>query len=154
MDTTLKAFTYRSNGILNRLETDVYVYSDYNTHHPESSNKWKSLWDTGASNTCISHRVVEELNLIPIGKNQTRTANDFVDTDVYVIDILLPNHVSINNVSVFALDLYECDLLIGMDIIQLGDLSITNHMGHTQFSFRIPSMKHIDFVAEEKALRL
>ncbi len=154
MDSTLKAFTYKSNEILSRLETNVYVYSDYNTKHPEKSNEWKALWDTGASNTCISHRVVEELNLISVGKHQTRTANEFVDADVYMIDIILPNHVTINNVSVFALDLYECDLLIGMDIIRFGDFSVTNHSGHTQFSFRIPSIKHVDFVAEEKALRL
>ena len=73
-----------------------------------------------------------------------------VSFSLYMMDIILPNHVRINNVSVFVLDLYECDLLIGMDIIRFGDFSVTNHSGQTQFSFRIPSIKHVDFVAEEK----
>ena len=39
-----------------------------------------------------------------------------------------------------------CDALIGMDIITLGDFSITNHKGVTCMSFRLPSSHEIDYV--------
>ena len=39
-----------------------------------------------------------------------------------------------------------CDLLIGMDIINLGDFAITNKDGVTMLSFIMPSLNHIDFV--------
>lgn len=37
------------------------------------------------------------------------------------------------------------DILIGMDIIKLGDFAISNYKGQTQFSFRIPSQEHVDY---------
>ena len=38
------------------------------------------------------------------------------------------------------------DCLLGMDIISLGDFSITNFEGKTWLSFRIPSQHKVDFV--------
>ena len=40
------------------------------------------------------------------------------------------------------------DFIIGMDIIGIGDLAITNVGGHTCLSFRTPSLETIDYVAE------
>jgi uncharacterized protein YecA (UPF0149 family) len=37
-------------------------------------------------------------------------------------------------------------LLIGMDLISLGDFAVTNFAGKTVFSFRVPSVQMIDFV--------
>ena len=37
-------------------------------------------------------------------------------------------------------------ILIGMDIISLGDFSVSNFNGKTQFTFRIPSQAHTDYV--------
>lgn len=45
-------------------------------------------------------------------------------------------------------DLLGADVLIGMDVINNGDFSVTNHGGVTKFSFRMPSQNHIDFVAD------
>jgi hypothetical protein len=43
------------------------------------------------------------------------------------------------------------DILIGMDIITLGDFAITNANHRTVVSFRIPpDTKHIDFVATDE----
>ena len=38
------------------------------------------------------------------------------------------------------------DVLIGMDIMKIGDFAVTNHNGRTVFSFKVPSMESIDFV--------
>ena len=42
------------------------------------------------------------------------------------------------------------DILIGMDIIGVGDFAVTNRDGKTKFSFRLPSRADIDFVVEDK----
>jgi hypothetical protein len=40
------------------------------------------------------------------------------------------------------------DVLIGMDILGLGDFTVTHYGGKTTFSFCCPSRREIDFVAE------
>lgn len=42
------------------------------------------------------------------------------------------------------------DLLIGMDVISQGDMSITNFNGNTVMSFRVPSKVEVDFVSQLK----
>ena len=39
-----------------------------------------------------------------------------------------------------------CDVLIGMDIITLGDFAVTNRDGITVMSFRTPAQGRIDYV--------
>ena len=41
-----------------------------------------------------------------------------------------------------------------MDIIASGDFSVTNLDGKTIFSYRHPSIKHIDYVKEANALKV
>lgn len=67
---------------------------------------------------------------------------------MYVVDILLANEVRVTGVLVTAGNFQGADVLIGMDIISLGDLAITNWNSITKFSFRVPSIGHIDFVEE------
>lgn len=152
------AFTCKANGILNQLRTKVYIHSDSCTQFPDKSNEWDALWDTGATNSCISHRIVSDLNLVPDGMKTMYSATHEVTVNTYTVDIMLPNKVTINDVLVSEMNLKDCDLLIGMDIIKYGDFSVTNFDGNTSFSFRIPSIKHIDYVEEannmKKALKL
>ena len=67
---------------------------------------------------------------------------------------MLPNNVGVADVHVTeASNLGNCDVLIGMDIITLGDFTITQDNGCTIFSFRFPaSEKYIDFVEETNRL--
>lgn len=75
------------------------------------------------------------------------TANGLVDVNTYLINLTLPNKVTIENLSVTSSDLGDdVDLLIGMDVIKLGDFSITNTNNSTTFSFRIPSIEEINYV--------
>jgi hypothetical protein len=66
-----------------------------------------------------------------------------------LVNFLLPNGVGIIGVFVtqFVTD-PDFDAIIGMDIITLGDFSVTNVMGKTWMSFRTPSCVAIDYVAE------
>jgi hypothetical protein len=43
------------------------------------------------------------------------------------------------------------DVIIGMDILGMGDFAVTHQAGKTTFTFCAPSRKEIDFVAEVEA---
>ena len=70
---------------------------------------------------------------------------------VYLIQLGLPNHFMFDEVEAvefFYSDEDDYDLIIGMDVITQGDLSIPNFEGKTVFSFQILSPKRVDFESE------
>lgn len=80
---------------------------------------------------------------------QVQTAAGLSDVETYLIDIGLPNGVAFSAVQVSRAILGPgSDVLVGMDIISMGDFSITNQNGNTVFSFRVPSCHTVDFVQE------
>jgi predicted aspartyl protease len=111
-----------------------------------------ALVDTGASNTCISKRLADRLDLEVIGNGMMDTAGGLCETNQYYIDLLMRNNISFANIR--AIEFFSAkmfDILIGMDILTLGDLAITNANHQTVISFRVPpDTKHIDFVVEAK----
>lgn len=104
-----------------------------------------ALWDTGATNTIISTEIAKELQLTPITKSAISGIGGLVYSDVYRVNLYLGNHVRLENIKVLASDIEDCDIIIGMDLINKGDLAITNKNGETWFSYRSPSLEHIDF---------
>ena len=146
------AFTLKSNGILNMLKTDTLVLSDIRKKDTSYTPKlWRGLWDTGASKSSITQRIVDDLNLIPVGNTNISTANGVVAVNTYFVDFGLPNGVTVKNVLVSCADLGDdIDVLIGMDIIRHGDFPITNVNNKTTFSFRTPAVEEIDYVKESR----
>jgi hypothetical protein len=62
----------------------------------------------------------------------------------YLVNVYLPNEIGIIGVNVTEGILGgDVEMLIGMDIISMGDFSVTNVGGKSCFSFRIPSIKEI-----------
>lgn len=151
------SFTVTSNnGRLKELKTPCTVFLP---HRPETMTpeqlksikgvKCQCLWDTGASSSCISKNLAEKLGLKQVGIAQSFTAAGPTLAKTYVVNIGLPNHVQIPMVQVSEAVLNGFDVLIGMDIITLGDFSITNVGGRTIFSFRVPSTETIDYVQQD-----
>ena len=98
----------------------------------------QAIWDSGADGSVISSRVVSALGLMAVGQATVETANGDYVASAYVIDLMLPNGIVIKGLQVTESDLKACDALIGMDVITLGDMAITNNP-MTTFTFRIPS---------------
>lgn len=98
-------------------------------------NRVKAIWDTGASGSAITSKVVTALGLIPTGGANVNTANGVVFQNTYTVDIGLPNGVLIGSIIVTEVAALSSgvDALIGMDVINLGDFSITNHNGLTLY---------------------
>jgi len=103
-----------------------------------------ALWDTGSGRSGVSKSLAKELCLTPVKngddpKKNIGSAGEYT-TIFYCLDIFLSENMKIYNVIVsdFA-DNKKFDILIGMDIITMGDFAITNDNGNTVFSFRIPT---------------
>lgn len=94
-----------------------------------------ALWDTGANMTCLSNRLVSALGLKPVSYQYSETAGGVVLMSVYIVDIALTDNVVVEGLLVSSGDFGTTDVLIGMDIITQGNMTITNDNGHTEFSF-------------------
>ena len=103
----------------------------------------KAIWDTGAYGSVISPKVAQELGLVLVG---VKPANGTYEAYAYVVDMMLPNKLVIRGVEVSESDLKVCDALIGMDIISMGDMKVTNKPT-TKFIFRIPAEGDTPLVA-------
>ncbi len=133
------SYGYKSNRLIN----EAYIRANGEDMYAPNAQ-----WDTGATGTCISKAVVDRLGLVPVSQTMIYTPSGDRVLDVYVVDIVLRNNVMVKDVLVIGTEIGNqgIDLLIGMDIIGLGDFAVTNLNGETQFSFRIPSAEKIDFV--------
>jgi predicted aspartyl protease len=109
---------------------------------------FQAVWDTGATGTAITKKVADEIGLTPSGQVNVHTAPGQAIQNTYLVHVALPMGILIPNITVTESILSECDALIGMDIISLGDFSITNEDRNTIMSFRIPSMASHDYVIE------
>ena len=146
-----KAFTLADNKLLSWLATPCEIGEAYNPNDPNSiprpKKQYNGLWDTGASTSMITARIVAELGLVPTGFIKTYHAQGFSIVQTYMVNVLLPNGIHVYNLKVSEGRLPNgVDMLIGMDIINLGDFSITHRDGGTVFSFQVPSTRHYDFV--------
>lgn len=66
----------------------------------------------------------------------------------YLVNFYLPNHVAIFGVPVVVGCSNDFGAIVGMDIITRGDFSVTNLGDKTVVSYRMPSVKKIDYVIE------
>lgn len=110
----------------------------------------RAQWDTGATGTCISKELVQRLNLMPTGKVKVSTPSGIGIMNKYIINLILNNEIRITNLIVMDSEIGNqgIDVLIGMDIISMGDFAVSNFDGKTRFSFRIPSQEHIEYKRE------
>lgn len=149
MDLQVNSLTTRANGgLLRVIQTEVKVsqaFTDNVKNHGGDLKLYNGIWDTGATGTVISKKVVNDLKLKPVGMVEVHTANGTANQNQYLVNVILVNEVVIQGVKVTEATLRNTDVLIGMDIITLGDLSITNFAGNTIMSYRIPSCHEVDF---------
>jgi hypothetical protein len=153
------AFTTRYEGRTRVISTEVGVCQPIAPEKLKTQeievNKYIAIWDTGATHSAITQKVADELELKPTGVKEVRHAKGKSDANTYLVNISLPNGVMVCHVSTTEVDLIPDDnvsddkqpqLLIGMDIIGIGDFAVTNFEGKTTMSFRTPSVSEIDFV--------
>ena len=67
-----------------------------------------------------------------------------------MVDVMLPNKMLVRGLRVSDGVFDDADILIGMDIIKMGDLMVSNR-GNTRFTFRIPAEGDFNALASEAA---
>lgn len=140
-----QGFTRRYPDISNVLITPVKIKQNYDLATPPVSDAdYNAIWDTGATNSVISKKVVEDLNLAPTGMIKMQGVHGVHARNTYLVCIHLPSEVYFPALEVMEGDLGDVDALIGMDIISKGDFAVSNANGKTTFSFRTPSLQEID----------
>lgn len=143
----VRAFSAERPPICRELKTTVTIVC--------GTNKLDGVaqWDTGASGSCISQRVVQTLQPVRTGLRTVLTPTGSSIRGMYLLDLILPNNVHVPDVAVVDTEIGDqgINVLIGMDIISMGDFAVSNHGGKLVFSFRVPSIKTTDYVAEAKA---
>lgn len=105
--------------------------------------KCKALWDTGAIYSVISRSLAEKLGLFPVNTERAYTAQGFYEAFIYRVDVMLPNNIVVKGLHIGDGEFQDVDFLIGMDVISLGDLHLTNN-GNTVFKFAIPPESNKD----------
>ena len=138
------AFTFKYSAHVQQLKTPVDIMCGAKSFSGEA------IWDTGASGTCISGRVVDELKLIPTGKRTMLTPQGSMTVNTYLVNVVLPNKVTVEDVEVCGSSIENQGLamLIGMDIISFGDFTVSQPSSGTVFTFRLPSKAKTDYVQE------
>lgn len=158
-----RAFTFRAGGIARVLKTPAGVCLPFTPEqqgqgYQPTVKEYIAIWDTGATNSVITQKVVDDLQLKPIGVTEMHHAGGTSISNVYLVNIALPDGVMVSHVRVTLAELTDANtpedqqshVLVGMDIITTGDFAVTNHNQKTTLSFKIPTSKEIDFVPEAK----
>src|SRR3989344_4858518 len=99
-----RALTLKGNGILRQLKSEVGISLPF-TEDPKLQKdlvikKYEGIWDTGATGTVITKKVVEDLSLKPTGKKEVHTADGSGLKDAYLVNVYLPMGVSVQSVTV------------------------------------------------------
>lgn len=152
---SFNSLTIKYSGLATAIITDANISEAYNPEDPPNSlplNKiFKALWDTGATGTVISEKAASKLDLVPSGKKWIQHAGGKEEKNTYLINLNLPSGLTILGIQATEYpSANQHDIIIGMDVINKGDFSITNVDAKTWMSFRIPSIQSIDYVKESK----
>ena len=145
----IHCFTTKYGRISRRLLTKCFVSAAWLPQDDSSAPpllEFDALWDTGATASVVTADVATKLELPPEGTSEVFHAQGSTHVPNYFVNLGLPNRVGIAGLRVTEGILKGCDVLIGMDVINLGDFAVTNRDGETIFSFQMPSIHQIDFV--------
>jgi hypothetical protein len=129
----------------NRIITPVNLHSiPFNSSLSLSTD---ALWDTGASISAITPEIMKKLKVTPIDKKTIGGIHSAQLVDIVLITIELPNSVVKKNLRVAVCNITSnVGAIIGMDIISLGDIAISNGNSQTLLSFAVPPFNEkIDF---------
>lgn len=153
------AFVTKYTGRVNRIVTPIAICQVFDPSQsqtdPTQILQSTALWDTGATASAVTPHTVKVLGLIPVRQAPIGHAGGSSISNFYVVNLILPNNVGMAGILVSECsgDAGDFGVVVGMDVISNGDLSITNAGGCTWVTFRFPSVQHIDYVAEAQKIK-
>ncbi len=144
---TVNALTYNPKTKVNVILTPINIT---NFHDKSKNINSLGLWDTGATNSCITKEHASRLGLKPIQYVEVTGVFGSREVPAYYVNVTLNNQSISVDVLVTECERLSADkdvgMLIGMDIIGLGDFAISNYNNETTMTFRRPSIAKTDYV--------
>jgi len=139
------------------LPIDIMPISSSDEILCKTSVRLKSLWDTGATLTAIKPKLRDALNLQMVRTGSSAKVfglGTVTDADFTVLNLKIRHNFEIHWCPVYIIDYnVDVDIIIGMDIISMGDFAISNADQRTSFSFIAPSMpERLDLTEKAKTL--
>ena len=142
-------FSYYFQKKQNRIIIPVNLYSvPFNSSLSLSTD---ALWDTGASMSAITPEIQKQLQVTPIDKKEIAGIHNTQVVDVVLITLELPNSVIKKNIKVAVCNITsKVGMILGMDIISMGDFALSNGNEQTLISFAFPPFQEmIDFTKRQ-----
>ena len=137
MGTYTKKHDYRADAIVTPIAVCEAITFAEGQNLPKIFYSQKAIWDTGATNTLISPKVVEFLNLSPYNKVLVSDNKGVTKAETYLVHVVLPTKDMVSNIEAILTDNEDYDVLIGMDIINLGEFLFSNKNGKSEFTFTV-----------------
>jgi hypothetical protein len=129
--------TYSYAKLQRRIITPVYLYG-VSAPTPKDTVT-NALWDTGAAISAITPRIQQELELVQIGTKYIHGVTGTSNVPIVLLTLELPNDLLKQNVEVAVCGFSNnVGMIIGMNIITLGDFALLHGNNRTEFSFTIP----------------
>ena len=100
-----------------------------------------ALLDTGSNKSCIVKEFADRLGLLPINQGIIIQASAVMNS-IYSLNFIFSENLVYTNVQVMAIPKQPTvwgnyDVLIGMDIIRTGNLTINSASGNTLIAFEV-----------------
>ena len=136
-DTKPDSLYYKFSGIQKRIITTVNICNTF-IDQPKNSTE-NALWDTGATISAITPKLVKDLGFIPVGTMAISGITGALDVEFILAAIQLPGGILRQNIKMAVCDFSQnINIILGMDIITLGDFELLNGNNSTVFSFTSP----------------
>ena len=129
--------SYYYSKIQNKIITPVHLYPiPFNASFSLSTD---ALWDTGASISAITPEIKDKLKVTTIDKKTIASVHSTQVVDIAYITVELPNNVIKKNIKVAVCNItLNIGMILGMDIISMGDFALSNGNNQTLISFAVP----------------
>lgn len=102
-----------------------------------------AMWDTGASLSAISRKLIDVLHLEPYSKAMVSSLHDAKLENTYLVHLLLPTTDTILDVECTEAHTDDYDFVCGMNVIGYSDFFISNFEDKTSVAIRIPSNEKV-----------
>lgn len=156
---SFQAFTLKASGTIDCIVSDIEVLPGFDPNNPPNplptATQTKALWDTGASKSVVSSTFAQSLGLKPVGMREVHHGDGKSMRSTFMVNFNLPNSVHVAGIiaTEFPASHNNFSVIVGMDVITLGDFSLTHVGGKTVMSFRIPSCEQIDYVMQANRIK-
>jgi len=140
IDKRYYAFDTEYKKIAREITTPVSIFSSHTSAEGKCVETY-AVWDTGATHSVLSPKIVQDLDLFPIDTCIVRGINHDQISDIVIASICITSDLLLTGKRFSVNNIPGADVLLGMDIITMGDFIINNAEGQTLFSFVIPPFK-------------